>query len=154
MAYDVKLTNVPATPLLAVRRSAPQSQLSKVVPESCGVVWDFIRKNDITPRGRNVAVYLNGKIDMEVGVEVSASAAGSGDVVLLATPSGTAVTATHWGDYRALHAAHDAIRQWCSANHYSAVGASWEIYGHMGDDPAKVRTDVFYLVAPCGRPAA
>ena len=111
-------------------------------------MWNFIRKNDINPRGRNVAVYLNGKIDMEVGVEVSSSAAGGGEVILSATPAGTAATATHWDDYRALHLAHDAIHQWCKANQYSPAGPSWEVYGHMGPDtePANVRTDVFYLL--------
>ena len=150
---EVKLLPVPAIPLLVVRRTAPQSQLSRVVPDACGVVWNFIRTHEVTPRGRNVAVYLNGKIDMEIGVEVCAHAAGESEVILSATPAGTAATATHWGDYRALHLAHDAIRDWCTANQYTPTGPSWEIYGHMGDDPAKVRTDVFYLVAPCGKPS-
>lgn len=147
MPYDVIVLRMPATPLLVVRRTAPQSQLSRVVPDACGVVWNFIRSNNITPRGRNVAVYLNGKIDMEIGVEVAATAAGDGDVILSATPSGMVATATHWGDYRGLHGAHEAILQWCDANNHRRAGPSWEIYGHMGDDPSKVRTDVVYLLS-------
>jgi hypothetical protein len=27
---------------------------------------------------------------------------------------------------------------------------SWELYGHWEDDPAKLRTDVFYLLRPVG----
>jgi effector-binding domain-containing protein len=151
---DVKQMHVPATPLLVVRRTAPQSQLSRVVPDACGVVWNFIRKNEITPRGRNVAVYLNGKIDMEIGVEVSANAVGDGDVILSATPTGNVATATHWGAYSELHGAHKAITEWCDANNHRRAGPSWEIYGHMGDDPSKVRTDVFYLLAADGNPSA
>jgi effector-binding domain-containing protein len=154
VSHTVSILKVPSTPLLVVRRTAPQSQLSRVVPDACGVVWNFIKKNNITPRGRNVAVYLNGNIDMEIGVEVSANAVGAGDVVLSATPAGMAATATHWGDYRELHAAHDAISQWCKTNDYRTAGPSWEIYGHMGDDPAKVRTDIFYLVTPATNPNA
>jgi effector-binding domain-containing protein len=147
MPYSVRLINAAATPLLVVRRTAPQSQLSRVVPDACGVVWNFIREHNITPRGRNVAVYLNGNIDMEVGVEVFSSAVGSGDVILSATPAGTVATATHWGDYRGLGGAHQAVLQWCDANDHRRAGPSWEIYGHMGDDPTKVRTDVFYLLS-------
>jgi effector-binding domain-containing protein len=141
------VARLPAMPLLVVRRTAPQSQLSKVVPDACGVVWNFVSQNDITPRGRMVAVYLNGNIDMEIGVEVAATAVGAGDVILSATPSGSVATATHWGDYRELHRAHQAISEWCKANNRSPAGPSWEIYGHMGDDPSKVRTDVFYLLS-------
>jgi len=154
MPYDVKLVHVPATPLLVVRRSALQSQISKVVPDACGVVWDFIRRNDISPRGRNVAVYLNSNIDMEVGVEVTANAVGDADVILSATPAGTVAMATYWGDYRGLHAAHQAIVQWCDANQHRRAGPSWEIYGHWSDDPSKVRTDVFYLLAADSKPAS
>jgi effector-binding domain-containing protein len=144
---NVSIVKVAATPLLVVRRTAPQSQLSKVVPDACGVVWNFIRQNNITPRGRNVAVYFNGTIDMEIGVEVSANATGGGEVFLSATPAGRVATATHWGDYRGLFGAHQAIVDWCKANNHHKTGTSWEIYGHMGDDPAKVRTDIFYLLS-------
>jgi effector-binding domain-containing protein len=154
MSNQVELKQVPATPLLVVRRTAPQSQLSRVVPDACGVVWNFVRAHEITPRGRHVAVYLNGNIDMEIGVEVAATAVGGGDVILSATPAGNVATATHWGDYRGLGGAHQAILQWCDANGHRRAGPSWEIYGHMGDDPSKVRTDVFYLLAADSKTSA
>jgi hypothetical protein len=33
------------------------------------------------------------------------------------------------------------------------TGVDWEIYGHWDDDPAKLRTDVFYLLADTGESA-
>jgi len=149
MTYKVEFTKVPATPILAVRRRARQDELSRVIPDGCGTVWNFIRENGVTPRGRNVAVYRHTEtreLDVEIGVEVGANAAGGGDVVLSATPSGTVATVAHFGSYSLLSNANDAIRAWCDANHHQIAGPSWEVYGHWTDDPARVRTDVFYLL--------
>lgn len=146
MQYGVRLTRVAGTPLLVVRRRATQSELSTVVPDACGTVWTFIRRSQVASPGRNVAVYLNDRIDLEVGVEVSADAAADGEVRRSATPDGVAATTTHLGPYSQLHKAHDAIRQWCGANQHRFVGPSWEVYGHWTDDAEKLRTDVFYLV--------
>jgi hypothetical protein len=44
--------------------------------------------------------------------------------------------------------AHAAVIAWCRANGRALTGTRWEIYGHWSDDPARVRTDVFYLLKP------
>jgi effector-binding domain-containing protein len=151
MSYAVEAKHVPATPILAVRRRARQSELPRLVPELCGVVWKYAKASGAPSPGRHVAVYRNwkdGEMDVEVGVEVGAGAAGAGEVVLSALPSGTAATVTHMGSYALLGNANTAIRDWCKANGHETVGTSWEVYGHMGPDtdPASVRTDVFYLL--------
>jgi effector-binding domain-containing protein len=151
MAYQVQVISVLATPLLAVRRRALKSQLSKVVPDGCGVVWNFIRANNVMPRGRNVAVYRGtgtSELDVEIGVEVGPGAVGGGEVALSATPSGEAATVAHIGPYSLLMNANDAIKSWCAANNRQIAGPSWEVYGHWTDDVEKLRTDVFYLLKP------
>jgi effector-binding domain-containing protein len=153
MSYTVELRNVPATPLLAVRRRARQSELSKIVPDGCGTVWNHVRSAGIRTAGRHVAVYRaadSGLLDVEVGVEVGADAVGGGEIVRSATPSGTVATVTHFGSYAGLGAANAAIKQWCDANHHQLAGPSWEVYGHMGpnDGPENARTDVFWLLKP------
>jgi effector-binding domain-containing protein len=152
MEHSVKLTSVSSAPLLVVRRRATLPELSKVVPEACGVVWTFIRRAQVASHGRNVAVYLNDKIDvidMEVGVEVGADVGADragGEVTLSGTPAGTVATTTHVGPYTGLPGAHEAVRQWCKAGQHRLAGPNWEVYGHWSDDPAKLRTDVFYLL--------
>ena len=151
MSYEVKVVNAAPTPILVVRRRAQISQLSKVVPDGCGVVWSFIKANNITPRGRNVAVYRGtdtSELAVEIGVEVAATAAGGGEIVLSATPSGEAVTVAHIGPYSLLKNANDAIKSWCAANNRQTAGPSWEVYGHWTEDESKLRTDVFYLLKP------
>jgi effector-binding domain-containing protein len=151
MSYVVEAKQVPATPVLVVRTRARQSELSRVVPNLCGIVWNFCKANGVSSPGRQVAVYRNwkdGEMDVEVGVEVGAGAVAAGEVVLSALPTGTAATVTHMGSYALLGNANTAIRDWCKANGRETSGTSWEIYGHMGPDtkPANVRTDVFYLL--------
>jgi effector-binding domain-containing protein len=60
-------------------------------------------------------------------------------------------SATHFGPYGGLGAAHEAIRQWSVTNSRALAGPNWEIYGHWqpewNDDPSRIRTDVYYLLA-------
>jgi effector-binding domain-containing protein len=156
MEYDVRLEQLESRPLAVVCRRASQHEFSKVIPDACGAVWNVVRSQQIAGAGRHVAVYLDCQINLEIGVELDASASatfvGYGEVVPSATPAGPVATTTHFGPYGGLHAAHDAILQWCANNGHTLAGPSWEIYGHWIDewntDPTKIRTDVFYLVAP------
>ena len=151
MSIDVRLANLDSVPLAVVRRRAQQSELSKVVRESCGVVWTFVRAHGLKA-GRNVAVYLNGDIQLEVGVELDGAFAEGEEVVRSGTPAGLTASAKHFGPYQKLGTAHDAIRQWATTHGHRLLGPNWEIYGHWqpewNTDPSLIRTDVFYLVAP------
>src|SRR4051794_5444339 len=154
MAYDVELTNMGNIPTAVVRRLAKASELPKVVPEACGIVWGVVRAQQIKGAGRHVALYLDNQINVEIGVELEVPFAGHGEVVASALPSGTVATTVHFGPYNQLHAAHRAIRDWCTNHAHALDGRNWEIYGHWLDawnkDPSQIRTDVFYLLKPGG----
>ncbi|HLJ93638.1 MAG TPA: GyrI-like domain-containing protein [Gemmataceae bacterium] len=158
MNYEIRLEQVSSRPLAVVRRRARPQELSKVVPEACGTVWNVVRAQKIPAAGRHVAVYLDGQINLEVGVELEAPTGGYGEVVGSATPAGTVATTTHFGPYGLLHEAHGAIRLWCRNQGYALTGLHWEVYGHWKDewnsDPAKITTDVFYLLDSDASPAA
>src|SRR5438477_219496 len=117
MEYVVRLEQLGSRPLAVVRRRAKQHELSKVVPDACGTVWNVVRAQQIPGAGRHVAVYLDCQIDcqinLEVGVELEAPFAGSGEVVGSATPAGRVAATTHYGPYGLLGEAHEAIRRWC-----------------------------------------
>jgi effector-binding domain-containing protein len=153
MAYQVRIEQVTSKPIAVVRRRTTLAELPKVVPAGCGTVWNVVRSQKLTGAGRHIAVYLDAELDrinLEVGVELDAPFAGDGDVVPSATPAGTAATLVHYGPYRELGQAHQAIRQWCADEHHAMVGPNWEIYGHWleewNNDPSKIRTDVYYLL--------
>ena len=152
MGYDVRVLHVPATPFLAVRRRAARSEFSRVVPEGCGTVWDFIQAAGLVSGGRNLAVYLDGEIDLEIGVEIDAAEAAAAlrdgsEVRLSRSPAGRVATTTHEGPYRGLGDAHEAVQRWCEANGHALAGPCWEIYGHIRDEKAEPTTDVLYLIS-------
>jgi effector-binding domain-containing protein len=150
---EVQVTHVSSIPLAVVRRQVHASELAVVVPKECGVVWSFVRAHQLRG-GRHVAVYWDGTIRLEVGVELKSSFPEEGDVVRSATPAGLAASVVHLGPYQQLGTAHRAIRDWCSAHGHQLAGPNWEIYGHWQDDwnadPSRIRTDVFYQLAPAG----
>jgi effector-binding domain-containing protein len=121
------------------------------VPQSCGLVWNFVRSRRLAA-GRHVAIYLNAAIDLEIGVEVQGAFDAEGGVVPSSTPPGLTASTVHFGPYQHLGTAHAAVRSWCEANGHQLVGPSWEIYGHWqpdwNTDPSRIRTDVFYRVTP------
>ncbi len=150
MTHSIQIQRLESVPLAVIRRQARASDLARLVPECCGLVWNAVRAQQV-PAGRHVAIYWDGSIRLEVGVELHGPFADVGDVVCSATPAGAVASATHFGPYGGLGAAHDSIQQWCGANHQRLAGPSWEIYGHWqpewNTDPSRVRTDVYHLLS-------
>ena len=114
------------------------------------MVWNVLKSLRVPGTGRNVAIYLDSQINLEVGVELDNPFAGFGDVVGSSTPAGLIATTTHLGPYGLLGAAHTAIIKWCADNGHATAGPSWEIYGHWQNewinDPSQIRTDICYLL--------
>jgi effector-binding domain-containing protein len=150
MEYQVHLQQVQPQTTGVVRFQARPGQLSTLIPQACGEVWAFMRSSGLPHPGRNLALYLDGVMNIECGVEVPQPFTGNGRVVCSSTPAGTVATAAHIGPYSRLGEAHDAVRKWCSDNGHTPAGPSWEVYGHWTDDPTKLRTDVYWLVKPAG----
>ena len=149
MSHTVNVQQLAGIPLAVIRRTAKPAELSRVVPECCGLVWNAVKAQGARG-GRHVAVYWDGSIRLEVGVELLSPFQDQGDVVRSATPGGLVASVTHFGPYGGLGAAHSAVQDWCKAHQHRLAGPSWEIYGHWlpewNSDPSKIRTDVFYQV--------
>jgi effector-binding domain-containing protein len=147
LSSAVQVQQLDSIPLAVIRRQVSASQLSLVVPECCGLVWDAVREQRLRA-GRHIAIYWDGDIRLEVGVELLGPFTERGDVVRSATPAGAAASTTHFGPYSGLEGAHEAVRRWCGANNYRLAGPNWEIYGHWlpewNTDPSQIRTDVYY----------
>jgi len=144
--YLINRTNVLPQLIAVIRARVPQRELPRVVPAFCGEVWEFARTAQLSKPGRHVAVYLDGAITLECGVEVAAPFIGSHRVACSRTPAGPVATTTHIGGYDRLGEAHTAIREWCAAHGAQLAGPSWEIYGHWVEPPAQPTTDLFYLL--------
>jgi effector-binding domain-containing protein len=154
-SYAVHVQQLDSVPLAVIRRQVRASDLTRVVPECCGLVWNAARAQQI-PAGRHVALYWDGSIRLEVGVEIDGPFVEQGDVVRSATPAGAVASTTHFGPYAGLGDAHDAVHRWCQAHDHRLAGPNWEIYGHWqrewDADPSRIRTDVYYLLSATGAP--
>lgn len=147
---DVQLATLPSVPLAVVRRQVHRAELSSAVRAGCGLVWAFARERNL-PAGRNVAVYWDGSIRLEAGVELETPFEEQDGVVRSATPEGLTASVTLLGPYDQLGAAHAAIRDWARVKSQRLAGPNWEVYGHWKSewnaDPSQIRTDIFYQVA-------
>jgi effector-binding domain-containing protein len=168
MTEEVRIVEVASAPLAAVRASrvAPP-QLGQTIMASLDKVYALLRARGVQGLGHNVVLYRVGPPpwDVEIGVQAPEPIAPEGEVIATATPAGRVATVVHWGAYDGLPKAHQAIHTWCQANGFRLGAYNWELYGDWSDDPAKLRTDVFYLVedlsseapafakASAGRPA-
>jgi effector-binding domain-containing protein len=152
VTYTIHVAQVDSRPLAVVRRRALPAELSRVVPEACGLVFGLVRGRNIQGVGRHVALYLDKAINLEVGVEVAAPFEGDGTLLCSATPKGTVASTVHHGPYGRLGEAHRALHDWCQANGQGLAGPNWEIYDHWQEEwnrePSKIRTEVFYLLLP------
>lgn len=142
----VEIRDLPPQPVAVIRTRALPTERSEVVPRLCGEVFAFARAAGLDP-GRMYALYREGTDDLEVGVEVSGPFAGTDRVASANLPAGEVATIVHFGDYDRLSEPHTAIRRFCAEQGLPLAGTFWELYGHGEADPAKRRTDVFYLLA-------
>jgi effector-binding domain-containing protein len=154
---DVRAADTPAIALAVVRREVRQSEVSKAVTDGCGLVWNFVRAQGLRG-GRNVALYWDGRIRLDVGVELSDAFESDGSVIASATPAGPTASVAHYGSYDRLGAAHARVHEWCKSNNRQLAGPSWEIYGHWqpewNGDPSLIRTDIYYLLTPADESAS
>lgn len=146
-----EVTAVPVAPrsLAGVRARVPMGRVPEYFGKCLDQVYAAAREGKIAVDGQNIFLYHprpDGDLDVVFGVGTATAFEPVGAVEFLQTPAGVAATTTHWGDYSGLRSAHDALQAWCKANQQALAGASWEVYGHWSDDPARVRTDIYYLL--------
>src|SRR5262245_27918444 len=96
--YVVQMQQLDGVPLAVIRRQGKASELSRVVPQCCGLVWEAVRAQQ-AKGGRHVAIYWDGSIRLEVGVELASPFIEQGEVVRSETPAGPVAWATHTGPY-------------------------------------------------------
>ena len=138
-----------ATPAGSARKRTTFKRISREIGRLLEPVWAFIRANPgLRTDGHNVAIYWDeaGEGSIEVGVQVVRAFEATDAVVNSATPGGLVATTAHFGPYSELGPAHQAVRAWCKTKGYELAGPFWEVYGDWSDDPATLRTDVFYLL--------
>ena len=139
--------------LAAVRRQVRVGQVAATWRPALDLVWAFLRQNPgLRTDGHNIFLYhhpAEGESIMaaDFGVQVTRAFPQSGEVFATETPQGRVARALHVGPYERMGETHESIQSWARANHQTIAGKSWEIYGDWTDDPAKLETQIEYLLA-------
>ena len=97
--------------------------------------------------GCNVMRYrdlADGRVAVEVGVEVGEALPVTGTTMMSALPAGLAAVTTYQGPYEGLDTAHQAVLRWCASAGHELTGERGEVYGDWHEDPAQLQTMVFY----------
>jgi effector-binding domain-containing protein len=135
--------------IAAVRVRTTRAGLPKAIVSGLDQVWPHIKDRS----GLNVVLYhpseptgLGKEFDIETGVEVPDDFVPKPPVYVTRTPAGRVVTGTHFGPYDQMSATYRAIDDYVRQQGLRLAGPSWEVYGHSSDDPAKLRTDIFFTV--------
>jgi len=139
MPYEVEVKQVAEQPLAVVRGRTTMATL----PARIRALFDEFYAGFKGKGGLNVVLYPGScaeEFEISCGVQVEQGGNAS-------TPGGTVATTVYWGPYAQMKPAHEAIHQWVRENGRQFAGPSWEVYGHWSDDPAKLRTDIYYLLA-------
>lgn len=149
--YAVHETVVAARPVAGVHAQVPRGRVAQVFGRYLDQVYAASRAGSVSLDGQNIFIYRAATADqltVDFCVGVRAPFVPAGAVVPLETPAGPAATTTHYGEYGGIGQANAAILEWCRSNGRTPAGPSWEVYGHWHDDPAQLRTDVYYLLKP------
>jgi effector-binding domain-containing protein len=145
------VVHVTARAVAGVSARIPRGSVPREFGRHLDRVYAAARAGAVSLDGQNIFIYRDAAgelLDVDFCVGVNAPFAATGAVHQLATPTGRAATATHVGGYDSLGVTHRAIVAWCEEHGYRLAGPSWEVYGHWHDDPAALRTSIFYLLQP------
>jgi effector-binding domain-containing protein len=149
MTYDVTAVEVAARPTAVVAATTTWPEFPALWRHLLDEVWQCLRASGIDRGCRNVMLYRDDtpRVDVEVGVELRQPCTLTGRVVASSLPAGPVAMTVHWGAYAGLGVAHQAVHDWCAANGRRPAGTRWEVYGPHDDDPAKVWTEVYWLLS-------
>jgi effector-binding domain-containing protein len=151
--YEIREVNVTARPVAGVRAQVQRGRVGQEFGRHLDQVYAAARTGAVKLDGQNIFIYRSASKDeltVDFCVGITAPFAPVGAVQPLETPSGAAAMTTHHGDYGRLGEANAAILAWCKASNRRLAGPSWEVYGHWNADPAKLRTEIYYLLERAG----
>ena len=149
--YPIVEVTVEPRLVAGVRAVVRRGRVGAAFRQHLDQVYAAAKSGALSLDGQNIFIYRNAtehELTVDFCVGVTAPFTTVGNVMPLETPGGIAAMTTHRGDYSGLAAAAAAVRDWCRDNNRAYAGISWEVYGHWDADPAKLHTDVYYLLRP------
>ncbi len=156
MEPEVRTLQVSEMPIAVVTGRATRQDLVRKIRQLFDEFYQHVASVAVGRRGLNIIVYRGQPgvdlmetpegMPLEIGVQVPAPFAGDGKILCSSTPAGRVATITHIGPYDQMRPTYDVLKKWGHERGESFAGPSWEVYGHWSDDPAQLRTDIYFLL--------
>jgi AraC family transcriptional regulator len=150
---SIERRELAAQPILFVRARAARHEIPTAIAQCLGKAYPYALSSGQAIAGRPFARYLSsgpGLFTMEIGVPISATAPGEGDIEAGSLPGGPAAVGVHAGSYDQLGETYAAMERWIEAHGLKAAGPPWESYitdPAEHPDPANWRTEIYWPMA-------
>ncbi len=134
----------------AVKVKVPMAQIPHGERSARAKLGAALPALDVGPLGHAFTLWRTpgeGWFEMEPGVLVARTFAPVGEVVPSELPAGRATRVPLTGPYEGIPGAWDALFAWCRERGLTLAGTNWQVYEHESDDPAKVTTSLYALLA-------
>ena len=131
MSYKCEVSELVAQPTLAVRTRTSVENMSSVLGQAYGKIFQYLGELGEHPAGPPFVVYFNEdmeNLEIAAGLPVARDLEGRGDVEASELPGGKAATCLHIGPYRQIDKAYAALTEWIGDHGYEVAGAPYEMY--------------------------
>jgi effector-binding domain-containing protein len=139
-----------STPTAVVRANMTADEVPRRIISLYDAVYAALPGSSATQDGQNIAVYApqgDGRVAVEIGVQVAAPFSGSDELVCSSLPSGPALHHRHVGPYDAIVLAYEVLYAWVAEHDVATTGVSMEVYGDHDPDPSRLVTDLYVMLA-------
>jgi effector-binding domain-containing protein len=153
-----------AQPYVGIPATVTMQTIGTAVDGGFPELFGWLASQGIEPGGapfiRYLVIDMDGDLQIELGVPVSAPANGSGRIRPGVLPAGSYAVLRHTGPYDGLVAANGALQQWAAEHGVrfdtsdTPQGSAWggRVESYLTDpsqapDPATWQTDVAYLTS-------
>jgi hypothetical protein len=133
-----------------VRAKVPLAEIPRAERSARAKLEAALPSLDVGPLGQTLTLWrppANGIMDMEPGVLVARTFEPVGEVVPSSVPAGRAAYFLHVGSYEGIPGAWNTLFEWCAKQKLELAGLNWQIYGDWNDDPTKLTTAIYTLLA-------
>jgi effector-binding domain-containing protein len=147
---ECTIVTVERRPTAVIRAQVPMAEIPQAERSARAKLDAAVRSLDVRPLGQTFTLWrppTDGRLDMEPGVVVSRAFAPLGEVVPSALPAGRTAHILLTGPYDGIPGAWNRLFAWCTAERLTLAGVNWQIYEDESDDPAKLTTSMYALLA-------
>lgn len=154
MSYDVKIKEVEAQPVLAIRTRTTLAELPSLMGQRLGALFGYLGPMGVRPVGPPFSIYHDPEfkeddLDWEVGLPVERKVTGDASMIGRELPGGKVAFTMHAGPYDEIGPAYQALMTWVRERGHETLGPPREIYlvgPGEGRDPTEYRTEIVWNI--------